>query len=333
MLQRLINKRILITLVALALCVWLVRFCSKNKNTEFPKIKTGNYGGEIIIKKVSYPILISNSETLTTLAIVNSGLSPKKIDLKQLKIELEGKTYDLVGQKINRQYQGEVLLNQKNVGSWTLEKIKTLPLAEPKNTELLELIKNYYTLRAEAKALREDQIDLKARIDNYKNAIPREEKIRATAVNEIDDLKYSLEEKQNLKKQLLKEIKNKVTDLEQLQRITTQGRVVDLARRTTKREDRWYLANWGEEGFDESQQQVADSLGVDLAKLDEKLKLAEEYLSLKNSIGVEARRIEEIRNAKIKPTEPIKQEDTRPIETPRRKDESIWNKIGGVFGL
>ncbi len=328
MLSKITGKKIFIYLLVLVLIILGLRACTKEKNTKFPEISNNSYLGELAIDGKTRPFFISRHNTEYLIALVESKNTPKLSKLPN--VELNGKVYLLVGKKINKKIEGEVLLETKQVGTWSLKKIDEQSF--PVSMDLIENIKNYYLLRYEAKALREESTDYASRIENYKNAIPKEEKIKNIALNEVDDLKFSIEEKKEIKKQLSKETKNKVIELEQLQRITTYGRVVDLARRTTKREDRWYLANWGEGSIEESQQEIADSLGIDLNILDEKLKLADEYTNLKNSINAEARRIEQLKTPKQKPKE-ADLEVIKPVETQKKKDKTFWNSMGDIFGL
>ena len=338
--KKFLSKKFIFFAALIVLLVTL-KLCTRRKYTEFPKIKNGRYLGKIVVKKNQYDFFLQKDPLGASVAVIAPGSAVERVGLStnlNLKIpnsEHTDQVVSLLGEKLEQQYQGEVFLKNKSIGSWNLKRKGSNKQIQKAyiNQELSEDLKKFYLLRSQLKSTKEEIDRLNIRISSYKEALPKEEKLHETAVTEADDLTYNIEEKQKIRRKIIKEIKDKLTNLEQLQRISALGRVIDLARRTTKREDRWYLANWGEEAL-ESQQQVADSLGLDLSKLDEKLKLAEEYLNLKNSISIEARKIEELRTAKPKAAVNQEQEQqTREKQQEKQKQDSIWNKIGDLFSL
>ncbi len=125
-------------------------------------------------------------------------------------------------------------------------------------------------------------------------------------------------------------MKELVRQLEQLTRITRRGQTVDLERRISKKEEKWYLVNW-QVGEDSSvlEENMARRMNIDLAKLNENAKRAREIQSLKGKLLQEQDRV-----LKLEKLYENKVHEGSPGSTPLQKEpgKPWWKSWEGLFG-
>ncbi len=91
------------------------------------------------------------------------------------------------------------------------------------------------------------------------------------------------------------QIATAVAEVQQLQRITRLGRTIDLARRVSTREDKWYQVNWQQEGDTAGiEEGLAQSMNVDLERLNKSYSKAQEIRNLRARIAEERERVAEL---------------------------------------
>lgn len=264
--------------------------------------------------------------------------SAKAPALLPLRIDYAESTYSLTGSQKGKGYAGLVRSKGRKVGRWTIQSADLAPPQghQAKNMQLskwLQLKGKYYSLQEQYKQILDEVKIHSAEVTLLSKILESKDELEDAASNEIQTLGTKLKEKKVEKAKLVKNVEDRARSLEQLTRITRRGRTIELARRVAKRENKWYLVNWGDSSNAAiSEEELAERMNVDIRKLSGKLSQSEEYLKLKGSIAVERRKIRELQNM-INERQQMKEErQIQKQKGPRRPETPWWEKWDTLFG-
>ena len=328
-------------------------YLSKDNNS-FPRLENTDYAGRAFIYKKSYPLIVRGGKIL---ALVKKNEKPQLISNSlsnssnhKTEIIINGSKHLLTGEKKKERYLGYIKLNKEKIGTWYLEKSK---LKEISNKELekldrdeidknIKLAKNHYLTKDTILNLKNSLEILKDKnkllMTGFKNKDTLKNKIKNS------DTKKELSKLKEDNKTSIKQIEKRKFQLTQVNRISKKGRLLEFNKRTAKRENTWYLNNWT--GFNnyEHELKAAKKLGISRAELRRKLKVAQDFLSIKNEIRKEKELIANLNNSQYQYEKTIsisettnditnKIEQAQPFqaENTRKKKKSLWKKIGDVF--
>ncbi len=264
--------------------------------------------------------------------------SPERFRWKPLKIKFDENSFLLSGADSNGNFAGTVTKGELVVGKWSLEQIEPKDLrrnvlATAKNFSLPNWLKQkgiYRTLREEEEQLELSIKDGEEKLQRLEAYVAEGAELRARARTRRQELEESISELKSKRAEKLQELKQYVREIEQLDRITKKGRTIELARRVSKRENKWYLVHW-QQGMDLSalEETLAASLNVDLRKLNVQVERAREIESLRHSIALEQSRIRKLKEMYQRKIEgPTKKE---PQEKPTT-EQPWWKRWDTVFG-
>jgi len=316
-------------------------YISNKGNNSFPELENQDYIGKAFIDKKSYPLIVKNGDIL---ALVKKNERPQRINDKA-KIIINGVQHLLTGEQKKESYLGLIKLNKEKVGTWYLEKAKLNRISNKKLNQKeihknIKLAKNYHLTK-----------DIKSKLERELKELKKKNKLLITALKNKDLLKNKIKntdtKKELLKirednKKSIKQIEKRKSQLVQVNRISKKGRFLEFNKRTTKRENTWYLNNWT--GFNnyKDELQAAKKLGISRSELRRKLKLAQNFIDIKGAIKKEKDLITNLNNSQyyyektINNTNTAKDHETKPLrvegtEKAKRKKKSFWKKIGDVF--
>ena len=323
------------------------------ENHSFPKLENRDYVGKAFINRRPYPLIVKSGKIL---ALVKEGIKPKVIGKKAV-IPVNNEQYVLTGEIKKGRLLGRIKLNNQRIGTWYLEKkdlkkrefIEKEELRNDKETQKqVKLAKNYHLSR-NLKSKLEEKLEkinsnnkLISKISKKEDASPHISKNlnKGTHKGKLEIKKeFNAIEAEN--KKLIGKIQKKHAQLFQVNRISKKGRLLEFNKRTTRRENSWYLINWGQFNNYEYEIQAAKKLGISRASLRKKLNLAQKYLNTKTSIRKEKDLIANLRDSQGYPRE-IKTRVERTQtnrgttrEVPRKikgkKKKSFWKKVGDIF--
>lgn len=238
------------------------------------------------------------------------------------------KSFVLTGSINGLEYSGKVKLSGDVVGEWKLKQVSTNELLRTnieynKNFSLTEWLKykgKYRILSRNLDALKKNVEEKTGRFETLSKSLTNEvdlkeksEKHKVKLTNEVEETSIEYREQKE-------DIKDLVQELQQLSRITRRGRAVELARRAAKREQKWYFANWEQGGSNafEIEQNMANSMNVDLQKLGVMVKRAHEIQDLKNAVDKEQAEV-------LRLQEMLKQKSSSK-EIPKEKEDPWWKR-------
>lgn len=352
-----IPKQIIAIVVVLIFGFFL--FADKLFDSEpyFPDLPAGAYVGEIsgIGSNQSATIYAERLDGINALLLVvfKEGWKPKihqlrklfseeenaeTIQWKPLKIKFDENSFSLSGAAQSADFSGMVSDKENVIGKWTLEKIEPSELrrdvlASAKNFSLAAWLKQkgiYRSLREEEESLDLSITSGEEKLQKLEAYVAEGAELRARARARREELEESIQTLKAKRSEKLSELKQYVREIEQLDRITKKGRTIELARRVSKRENKWYLVHW-QQGMDLSalEESLAVSLNVDLRKLNVQVERAREIESLRHSIALEQSRIRK-----------LKEMYRRKIEGPPKKspeekqkpEQPWWKRWDTVFG-
>ncbi len=335
---------------------FVLSYVLTKENHTFPKLENTNYIGKAFIYKKSYPLFVKKGKIL---ALVKKGVRPKLIE-KRAVIYINDKEYILTGEEKKGRLLGHIKLNHQKIGTWYLEEKKlekqarkkilkkTIKKENIKNNKKIqlqvELAKNYHLSRDLKTELKE-----KLKKINYNNKLINKilnKEITPSPSSKDSSKNFSkgklgiekeFKEIEEKNKKLLGKIQKRYAQLSQVNRISKKGRLLEFNKRTSKRENSWYLINWGQFNNYDYEIEAAKKLGISRNTLRKKLNLAQKYIDTKTAIRKEKDLIDNLRSSLDYPRE-IKTRVER-IETNRgekrggrgKKKKSFWKKVGDIF--
>ena len=353
--RNVLRKSIFHIISLLGVLILLVVFLQKKRTHYFPDIAEGSYSGTIdgieSLGTSSSTIYVERGSDASKLLLLvfRHGWESQEIDFvytpggqdrKILPLTLSDRdsTYKLHGVKGEVGYSGTVVKGESAVGSWSLKPLKRDELNSDISTTSLNFdFPSWRLLKAQVSELSLKDSILSTRLeenrrrhDKLAEYVLEERSLRKRSSLRRAQLSQKVEQLREERKAKRKVVKDSVSKLEQLTRITRRGRAVELARRVAKRENKWYQVNW-QQGADVSslEQSFADRMNLDLRRLKGSLSKVNEYLSLKNKIAEERRRIRALQLEEREKMQEKPEEENPEFEKERRP---WWKRLDSVFG-
>ncbi|MCC6931784.1 MAG: hypothetical protein IT292_00810 [Deltaproteobacteria bacterium] len=302
-------------------------------NVSFPLLPPGAYFGEISAlggQRHNYsPLLIESSADGQQLLIIVfmpnwvpqlAKLVEKKDFITNVQagdgpafeppiLKTEFGEFKLYGKDRNGYFKGKVLRSDGLRGAW-----KITPVAEgiiTRNAELLNVygvdLSRWLKISGEIRYNQDTLSSMRSILSsqernnaNMESHIIDQNQLKERAQKQRDLVSQEINNGRNQQKALTKEITILVDQLALVNRISKRGRLVSLARQISTRENKWYLANWqGQEeigGFDN----LGGDLNIDMTRLNEQSKHAQEVIALKDEISREKQKMQELRKEMAK---------------------------------
>lgn len=233
---------------------------------------------------------------------------------KPVALPVGAETFLLTGKLNGNRAEGKVLQvnpssgeskppQERTSGSWWLTATGTEDLRKdqvdlPQSVDLprwLKLQAQHRQRVAELQKLTEEVSKEGSRAQTVTALTDTDSPVSKAAVSYRDEL---LAKNQTLRARLVEktsQIATAVAEVQQLQRITRLGRTIDLARRVSTREDKWYQVNWQQEGDTAGiEEGLAQSMNVDLERLNKSYSKAQEIRNLRARIAEERERVAEL---------------------------------------
>ncbi len=348
-------------LVVLLLLVSLIR---RGTSETFPGLPNGTFVGSIS----GLPPNPSESATLYVeriartnailLLVFRSGWKPQLVQLEAIETGNEssggerihpsapvnirsGATiFSLSGSGGDGEYGGRVAGSNHSKGEW---KLKMVPISEIRDNvfkqgadiSLSDWLQTKAKYRTVARDLEVASQDLREKENKYKKLssfVGEGGALQTRSDTQRDELSKALGSLAEDQEKRGKTVKEMVRQLDQLTRITRRGQTVDLERRISKREEKWYLVNW-QVGEDSSvlEENMAHRMNIDLAKLNENAKKAREMQNLKSKLLQEQDRVlklEKLYDSKVRDGSP----GSPPSQLQREPGKPWWKSWEGLFG-
>lgn len=306
---------IALSLVAL-LAVWLI-FQRAEKDT-FPTISKAAYVGTISgllanpnDKSTFYIERLSNLPVLLVYIFIED-FEPKLIPLakspsgafKKIELRLNDKLYHLSGSLRSSRMQGDLLLGEKEVGSWQLSETEDSIFAELTQGKLENKVSRLVMNHARHESL-------KAEFDAVTAAYKKQSKKfvelqtlmndRAALATYAKEKKQVLDEELKLalseREQVSKKVEGELENLHYARRTRKLGQAISRARKIAKREGAWYLASLPEDDQSEPFPQQASELDLNSQTIEPPPiievdpKLIQEYRRLEEDVARERKAI------------------------------------------
>ena len=290
----------------------MLAWMTLQRAASFPALSVGAYVGRmsgVTEKKnefVSLYVERIGSARALLFVVFDEGWKPQIVPLVStqgstgpsdpITIAVGERQFILQGTEGHNEFSGTVISADGAHGVWSLQPISNEQLrkditASESGFDFNQWIALRSTHRAKTreKELLEhtiaDRSDKQEKLEKY---VSEEKGLRVRAQERREQLEGETTNRLEKEKQMEQEVRNSARDLEQLIRITKRGRAVELARRVSKREDKWYLVNWQKgEDFSTVEESLAEKMNVDLRRLKENVRRAEELNALKNTIEKE----------------------------------------------
>ena len=335
-------------------------------NVYFPALPTGAYYGEISAldgQRHHYAPFFVESHPDTGQLLITAFLpnwKPQLIKLQKkdgfiagdekqvfepLALSTEWGEFKIFGRDREGYYKGKVLRADGLRGAW-----KLTPLAEEvvtRNSRLVDVytldLARWLKLNGELRYNRDTLTSLRHIIagqernnSNMESHIIDQNQLKERAQKQKQLVEAEIGNERERQKVLTKEVADYVDQLALLNRISKQGRLVSLARQITTRENKWYLANWQGQEDVGVMAAVGGDLNIDLTRLNEQTKQAQEVIALKDEINREKHKIQELKKELSAPAASTPNEErsgTAPKKktTPGQKGEEpgFFEKVFG----
>lgn len=270
----------------------------------------------------------------------------KKVSSKEESIDFEPITisgpkneYTLFGRRSGSGFSGELMHKEEKRGLWSVtpvsaEALRNNSLSEETQSELKEWlqIKSFYHKKTdEFHAIKKRRSDMQKQYRLLSSYLKEKNKLLERSHSRITGLNTEVAALEKDVTQGRSEIKQLVRNLQQLTRITRRGRIVDLARRVSKRENKWYFVNWQQgEDLSSIEESLAERMNIDLIKLKERVNRANEMQTLKNTIAREKAKVIELQKIY---REKLDSEKQRQHKKKRQPKQPWWNRWDTVFGV
>ncbi len=360
-----------ITLIAgsAAVAVVLLFLLFGSTTRSFPNLPTGIYLGEVSGLADSGPITLyvqrnEGTKRLLFLAFQDRW-RPQAVDLVSqqkgdsdasgpfdpIRFRTQQGSFVFYGSGAGENYSGYFDSEDNRRGIWSLKKVSkstTLPSSDTTSaperekrdralSSWLEVQAQYRTLQDQLTRHKNDRVVKNERyamltkfLDQEGALKDRAEKKRVELQKEVDQAKADSEKTNTAVTSLLSEVGL-------LKRITKKGQAVELARKVTNRENKWYLVNWrSDEDRSGVEEFVGEGIQIDLKKVDAAFSRANELKALEREVAEERRKIQELEAGGQKEfgvEEPVEQQPPEPLKRkPRDKkqqEETLWDKLFG----
>lgn len=258
--------------------------------------------------------------------------------LAPIVISHAGSQYQLTGAKTFDGFRGEVA-TQGGAGKWFIKPARADVLNQnasvlkegmPDLQEWLVVRTQYVEAQQVREALHDQLAALRTKYERLKSFVEDKDNLRRRARERRDALKAQLEAMRSSRQSSVNEVKRLVSELDLLKRITKRGKAVDLARRLTAREEKWYRANW-EAAEDASgiEEALSANSNINLGQLEAQYKKARSRRSLLVEAEAEKRRIAELEERLRRSDDTSAETSERPGTREPGEQKSIWNRLWG----
>lgn len=259
---------------------------------------------------------------------------PEKV-YAPIEVVIKNTTYTLRGEEKDQLLQGPVEIDGETLGSWVAAPYEAETRFIQRSGEdmqaWLALTRRKTLLDKRLDNLARSSIDHEGEARLYRDLLAsdslsqRAEKTKAELEREVYLLNGQIT---NAKEQL----SDLVDELALHSRISNEGKAVLLSRRVSRRENKWYLANWGEKSrAGDSEFLAAQNMGINLETLNRAARRAQEIRRLQLEILKERQKIEQL----IKPRmeSPSQSEEDSGVAAPGQEQEQPRKKRRKLFGI
>lgn len=213
----------------------------------------------------------------------------------------------LTGEEAGSGYTGQVDFGTGGApGSWNLTKVSGDELKAskkfiPMNLDMQAWMSARMTHRRlddEFSGLQQKQEEDNEKIARLERFLSNGEILRDRSESRRTEISDELNRLSEQRKKSTQELRSAMDDLGLLQRATSRGQAVELARKISRRENKWYSVKWGNVGAtDAVDEQFAEKNQVDPQKLQASLRRAEEIQKLRGAVADERQKIRQLERA------------------------------------
>ena len=312
------QKQIALGVGVIALAV-LLYFVFSVKKT-FPSLSLGSYVGQIEgiadgavtlyverIPNANALLLVILSEDWRPQIVplerdvesLGSSKDTEDVPFKPIVVSHQGRSFLLSGEGDLGTYRGEILEEDTKKGAWSLRSIARSEIEGEVSeaglyawliakAEELNLVDSFNSLEGALKGKEEKH----GRLASYLN---QEDLLKQRANERRTDLSSRLTEVETRHQQTVEEVSSLVSELNLLSRIKKRGKAVELARKVSSRENKWYFANW-RAGEDTSRLEefLMTKTNIDVGEFERERKQASEKRSLLREIEQEKRKMQQL---------------------------------------
>lgn len=345
----------------ITLVIIIIIISSSDSKPGFPNLAPGMYVGTIEIPdrpklaKATIYLKRANQKRRVLAVLFVEGWKPKFLPLllqkgntskgppltfQPLELAYDDTSFKLSGTSTGKEFRGVIAENGAIRGNWflrPLSKTEIYAAHTPSDAGWLQK-KALHKLRLqEFDALtttnNERRTELKKLETLVTDSLSLQEVRLQYAGKALDELNSLQVEQENYAAR----VSELIRELNQLERITLNGRVVSLARRVSLREDKWYSVNWTDAQTTQADEQVAaEEIGINIRTLNKELEDASEVQLLKNQIKEEYNKIRKLkREFQRKKEEGLRRKDNLQKRTPEKDKNKRpwWKRWDTVFGV
>lgn len=320
----------------------------------FPDVPLGSYHGVITgltnDRSRAYALFVerlSNPERVV-IAVFEDGWTPEMVLLTEQpdKMKLSAdhaylpatishgtNHYTLSGKASAEGFSGTYSGTDGSSGKWAIKptssalgKTTVSSSAAPDLTHWLTIKRQYLILNNRIDSLKQARRTFVDNRVHFEDLLKEQGTLKKRASEKRSELEKQLQDVMTLREDLGSQIDSLMSQLSLLGRISNRGKAVDLARKVAKREQKWYVANWGEQEAPELENAMARELNVDSGALSTQISHAEEVHRLQLEIEGEQKRIEEL---KIQREQPDSGSDNQNSAPGKKDKRGIWKLLFG----
>ena len=261
------------------------------------------------------------------------------VALSPIQLQKELVKYELTGVKTFDGFRGEVSGSDGSRGTWFVQPARADVLNQnasvlkermPDLQEWLVVRTQFVEAQQTRDTLTEQLSSLRSKHNKLKSFVDDKDNLKKRAREKQEALQKQLNELKEKRDSSINEVKRLVSELDLLRRITKRGKAVDLARRLTAREEKWYRANWkAAEDASGLEEALSSSSTINLAQLDAQYKTARKRRSLLLEAEAEQRRIAELHDRLRRSDDTSAETSERPGPHAQGERKSIWNRLWG----
>lgn len=268
-----------------------------------------------------------------------------EIPFQPVIVDFKGNKFTFSGIVKDHQYIGKVHGTDGTHGTWSVQLVNNVELSvfeqrvEDINFDWENFLKNkqqQILLNERLSELRNDLQGKQKLLYQMQAAVSNEGELRRRATEKYESVEQEVQAARENRKQAKQSVEALESELDMLGRITKCGKVVNLARKIMHREDKWYLANWGEEeDLVAAEEAYAAELNIEMSALEKAYKIAQEIQNLQSELAREKALFSELRNhmqERIAPYQQPQEEyrgPAQPPSAPPSKGRGLWDRLFG----
>lgn len=346
-----LSSRFVFYPIAAVLLVGLFSFLVSyliERGQSFPDLAIGTYAGSIEAPDDQGPLTLFIERLASKPAIVISvfglGVMPQAVALepltdnpsnsigafKPVSFLLGDDTLTLSGSLDGSEASGIARSRAGRSLRWLVRASSSssaMPLSERLLDDLQDWVDTramYQSLQKEFAQIQQELTEAGERKQRLQTLIEQEEVLKKRALTRREALSKELAQLIEAHRKEQQDVEKLIAEMGVVNRVSSTGRAVENARRISRRENKWYLANWSDEqDANALSEYLAQNSKVDLAKLQEAYSRALEVLRLLKEHDQEVSRIAELR-AQLAPAP-----TTAPSipESQPQPSKSIWDRL------